>query len=204
MEQNFIKDGKAGELIYISIEKLHPHPDNPRKDLGDLTELCESIKVNGIFQNLTVVPCTGYHYGDYTVVIGHRRMAAAKLAGLSELPCVIAEMSEREQLAAMLLENMQRSALTEYEEACGMQMMLDLGDTIETIAESTGISETTVRRRLKLKSLDEEKLRGAIARGGTVMDYEKVYSIKDRELQNKVLDAVGTNNFEWEKRKSQE
>ena len=54
----------------ISIADLHPHKDNPRKDLGDLSELTESIKVNGIFQNLTVTPRPE---GGYTVIIGHRR-----------------------------------------------------------------------------------------------------------------------------------
>lgn len=71
----------------------------------------------------------------YVVLIGHRRMAAAKLAGLTELPCVIVDMTEREQVQTMLVENMQRSDLTVYEEAKGFQMMLDLGDTVETVAE---------------------------------------------------------------------
>lgn len=85
------------ELTYLSVDKLHPHPDNPRKDLGDLTELTDSIKVNGVFQNLTVVP-----EGDgCTIIIGHRRCAAAKAAGLTEVPCIVTEMSEREQLQAL-------------------------------------------------------------------------------------------------------
>lgn len=70
---------------------------------------------------------------NYTVVIGHRRLAAAKLAGLTELPCVITEMSDKDQVATMLLENMQRSDLTVYEQAHGMQMLMDLGDTITGI-----------------------------------------------------------------------
>lgn len=98
----------------ISIADLHPHKDNPRKDLGDLSELTESIKVNGIFQNLTVTPRPE---GGYTVIIGHRRMEAAKLAGLTELPCAVVDMDERTQLSTMLLENMQRSDLTTYEQA---------------------------------------------------------------------------------------
>ena len=69
----------TNDLIYIPVTRLFPHPDNPRKDLGDLTELANSIKEKGIMQNLTVVPRIN---STYTVIIGHRRLAAAKAAGL--------------------------------------------------------------------------------------------------------------------------
>ena len=129
--------------IMIPIEQLKPHPDNPRKDVGDVTELSQSIKQNGIFQNLTVIPDDD----TYMVVIGHRRLAAAKAAGLTELPCMVVEMDEREQISTMLLENMQRNDLTIWEQAQGFQMMLDLGETESDIAEKTGFSKTTVRQR---------------------------------------------------------
>ena len=61
---------------------------------------------------------------------------------MEELPCVVVEMSEREQLSTMLTENMQRSDLTVYEQAQGFQMMLDMGDTVEDIAEKSGFSAT--------------------------------------------------------------
>ena len=64
------------EIVYIEVDKLHPHDANPRKNTGDVTELADSIKKNGILQNLTVVPATGYWYGEYTVLIRRRRLAA--------------------------------------------------------------------------------------------------------------------------------
>lgn len=140
-------------LTEIKINELYPHPDNPRKDIGDVSELAESIKNQGIFQNLTVIKGgAGVPKGKegYTVIIGHRRLAASKLAGLETLPCSVAQMDEREQIATMLLENMQRSDLTYYEQAQGFQMMLDLGETQTTIAEKTGFSPATVSRRLQL------------------------------------------------------
>ena len=125
------------DIVNIGVEHIHPHPENPRKDLGDLTELVESIKKNGVMQNLTVIPLEGKN-GEYTAIIGHRRHAAAKLAGIKELPCRIIEgLSEKEQISAMLEENMQRNDLTIWEQANGFQMMLDLGDTEEQIAEKT-------------------------------------------------------------------
>ena len=195
-------DTADGGLVYIPIEQLYPHPDNPRKDLGDLTELADSIKANGVLQNLTVVPrtVTGEITGEtwqkgYTVVIGHRRLAASKLAGLKELPCVITDMDLRSQVQTMLMENIQRADLTLYEQAQGFQMMLDLGDSIDEIARKSGFSQTTVRRRVKLLELDQEKFKASVSRGANLMDYMELDKIDDPELKNEVLEAIGTNNF---------
>jgi ParB family chromosome partitioning protein len=187
----------------INIDKISPHPDNPRKDLGDLTELAESIKAQGILQNLTVVPYIGEVTGQpiegkYRVVIGHRRLAAAKLAGLSEVPCVISDMKLHEQVATMLLENIQRNDLTVYEQAQGFQLMLNLGDTVNDISRRTGFSETTVRRRVKLLELDSKKFKAAVDRGATLMDFAELEKIQNLELRNKVLDKIGTPNFKWD------
>ncbi len=188
-----IQDGTRS-LVMLPVARLHPHPDNPRKDLGDLTELADSIKANGIFQNLTVVPSDS-SCETFTVVIGHRRLAAAKLAGLREVPCVVTEMDQKEQLRTMLMENMQRSDLTIYEQAQGFQMMLDMGETVETVAEASGFSTTTVRRRVKLLELDPEKFKKSVSRGATISDYLELDKLEDPALKNEVLDTIGTANF---------
>ncbi len=190
-------------IRFININKIYPHPVNPRKDLGDISELAESVKASGILQNLTVVKqiesTTGeWIEGTYTVVIGHRRLAAAKLAGLEEVPCIISDMDHKTQIATMLLENMQRSDLTAYEQAQGFQMMLDLGETVVDISEKTGFSESTVRRRTKLLELDQDKLRESASRGGTLTDYLELEKIKDINLRNEVLETIGTEDFNFE------
>lgn len=182
-------------LTTIAIEKLHPHPDNPRKVLGDIDELAESIKASGILQNLTVVPMND-DWTEFTVIIGHRRLAAAKQAGLTELPCAVVEMTEKEQLSTMLTENMQRSDLTVYEEAKGCQLLLDLGDTVAEVAEKTGFSESKIRRRVKLCELDEEAFKESQLRQPTLQDYDRLNQIKDIETRNKLLESIGTNNFD--------
>lgn len=182
-------------LTTIAIEKLHPHPQNPRKVIGDVTELAESIKANGILQNLTVVPMND-DWTEFTVIIGHRRLAAAKQAGLTELPCVVVEMSEKEQLSTMLTENMQRSDLTVYEEAKGCQLLLDLGDTVAEVAEKTGFSASKIRRRVKLCELDEEAFKESQLRQPTLQDYDRLNQIKDIDVRNKLLKSIGTNNFD--------
>lgn len=119
-------------ITNINAKLIHQHPDNPRKDLGDLTELSESIKKKGIMQNLTVIP--GYwdenrahHDEGYTLIIGHRRFAAGKMAGVTMYPCrIVEDMSYKDQVGTMLEENMQRIDLTPLEQAEGFQMMLNL------------------------------------------------------------------------------
>lgn len=188
------------KIELISIDCLHPHPANPRKDMGDLTELAASIKARGILQNLTVVPYRSSVHkreiqGLYTIIIGHRRHAAAELAGLTELPCVITTMTKEEQLGTMAVENLQRSDLTAYEQAEHFQLMLDMGDSVHQISEKTGFSETTIRNRVKLTQLDKAKFKKAEARGVTMTEFLKLNDIKDPSRRNKVLEHIGTSDF---------
>ena len=182
-------------IEWIDIRSLKPHPDNPRKELGDLDELAESIKAKGILQNLTVVE---NDEGDYTIIIGHRRFAAAQRAGLTELPCAVVKMTPAEQVQTMLLENMQRCDLTAYEQAKGFQMMLDFGDTIDTVSEKTGFSKTTIRRRLKMAELDAETLKEVSGRQLSLFDFDRLAEIEDLAERNEVLKSIGTNNFDRE------
>lgn len=162
-------------IVQIPIALLAHHPDNPRKDLGDLTELADSIKAKGVMQNLTVVPARDQAgTGIYHVVIGNRRMEAAKIAGLKTLPCIIANMTAAEQVQTMLLENMQRVDLTPFEQAQGFQMMMDFGDSVEGISEKTGFSATTVRRRLKMAELDPKTLKEVSERQLTLGDFDRL------------------------------
>ena len=219
-------------IVMIPTARIYPHPDNPRKDLGDLTELTESIRQNGIYQNLTVVLRveqiktsedaelaeasmqaeqdlrlqkikmhlidSGYRaIGGYTVIIGHRRLAAAKLAGLEEVPCAIADMLPRKQVETMLLENMQRADLTIMEQVRGFQMLLDFGDSIKEIAQKTGFSERTVRRRTEIAKLDPEALDKAMKRQLTLEDFDMLAKIDDVNERNQLLSHIGTNGFKY-------
>ena len=186
---------KAAGITLIGVDHISPHPKNPRKDIGDITELADSIKASGILQNLTVVPAATE--GEYTVLIGHRRLAAAKLAGLQEVPCSIVDMDEKEQIATMLLENIQRADLTAYEQAQGFQMMLDLGETEAGIAEKTGFSKTTVKHRIKLLELDPEEFKKSQERQPKMADYIELEKISDPKEKNKALKSIGTDNFKW-------
>lgn len=184
------------DIVWLHIDSLRPHPDNPRKEIGDVSELAASIKAKGIMQNLTVVP--GKADGEYVIIIGHRRYTAAKEAGLRTVPCVIVEMTEQEQIETMLLENMQRVDLTAYEQAQGFQLMIDFGDSVEEISEKTGFSESTIRRRIKMNELDADRLKAVSERQISIADLDKLSKIEDIEVRNRVLCSIGTNNFDAE------
>lgn len=180
---DYIKSG----IVMLNRSQLHTHPDNPRKDLGDLTELKESIREHGIMQNLTVVPIPCKE-NQYVILIGHRRFAASE-GIVDELPCVIAEgLTAREQVGIMLCENMQRADLTYMEQAHGFQLMLDLGETVQTISEKTGFSEATVKHRLEINKIDPESLEKAKEYfQPTISDFIELERVKDLEERNLIL-----------------
>lgn len=194
------KLGKSDKTVRIPISQLKPNPDNPRKDLGDLTELTESIKKNGVMQNLTVMPDTD---GKYLVLIGHRRMEAAQAAGLDELECrIVDEMPRNEQISIMLTENIQRNDLTVLEQAESFQLMLDLGDNVETIAEKSGFSQSTVRHRLEIAKLNKTQLKKMIDDEDgwqiSIKDLEKLEGIKSLSERNRILkEATDSANLAW-------
>ena len=143
----------------LQVDDLHANPHNPRKQIGDVEELASSIRSQGIKQPLLVTPngetdIDGHK--QYRVVIGHRRLAAARQAGLSTVPAIVEEMDARREQEIMLVENTQRSDLTPVEEADGYQGLLDLGVRVKEMAEKTGRSDRFVRRRLKIARIPQE------------------------------------------------
>lgn len=214
------------EIQMIPVGKLFHHPENPRMELGDLTELADSIRKCGIMQNLTVVPghqmtkeewireamaegadrtsaeaswrpADAWCGEGYTVVIGNRRMEAAKQAGVAEVPCAVCDMSYQEQIATMLQENMQREDLTVYEQAQGFQMMMDLGFSREEISERTGFSDSTVRRRLKMAEMDRKAFQKAVGAQIRMDDLDRLIQLDSVKERNALLKEYGENNFEW-------
>lgn len=191
------------EIVTIPIGRLHPHENNPRRELGDLTDLANSLRSMGVMQNLTVVrmPDSVEKFGEehYTVVAGHRRLAAAKEAGLESLPCVIAELTPLEQQGMMMAENMQRENLSPVEQAWGFQMMLNLGDDVAGIAQRTGVSKRRVKTRLEIGKLDQKKLAKAMKeRQISIGELDKLAKIDDVAQRNSLLGQIGTYNFEWQ------
>ena len=201
IEISDLKGEEMEKLIYIPAEQIHEHPDNPRKNLGDLEELSESIKKKGIMQNLTVMighwdEKGKWQQDGYTLLIGHRRFAAGKMAAVSEYPCrVIEKIDYKDQIGIMMEENMQRNDLTIWEEANGFQMMLDLGDTEEQIAEKTGFSKSTIKHRLNIAKLDQDVLKEKEQNDGYQLTPKGLYELEkitDIDKRNEILRQSGS------------
>lgn len=179
-------------LQEIEISRLRNHPQNVRRTYGDIEELADSIKKNGVMQNLTVIPDPEKE-GCYLVVIGNRRLMAAQKAGLETVPCQIADMDQKTVAETMLLENMQRNDLSIIDQAYGFQLCLDLGDTAEDIAEKTGLSKQTVKHRIEIARLDEESLERRFGEENFQMrlsDLIALEKVKDINKRNEILNSA--------------
>jgi ParB family chromosome partitioning protein len=115
-----------------------------------LQELVDSLAAQGVVQPLLVTPRAA---GGHTVVAGHRRLAAARLAGLQSVPCLVRVLSGTEQLELMVVENVQRADLTPLQEARGYQALLEVGLTRADVARRVGVPANRVQSRLQVLTL---------------------------------------------------
>jgi ParB family transcriptional regulator, chromosome partitioning protein len=139
----------------IPIDKIRPNPDQPRKTIGDVRELSDSIREKGVLEPLLVryVP----HEDTYYIISGERRYHASMAAGLHELPCIEKIADDAETLEIALIENLQRKDLTAFEEADGLQRLADQFDyTHDEIAKKIGRSRSSVTETMSLRVIPEE------------------------------------------------
>lgn len=192
----------AISIIDINVKSLIPNPNNPRKDVGDVTELADSIKEQGLQQALVVTPDHEEH-GErlFRVVIGHRRLAACKLAGLESVPCVVRELDAKTERELMLVENCQRSDLTPLEEADGYQGLLDLGAGVGELAAKTGRSESFVRGRLRIARIPADVRSGSeafaqlsLSQLGDLAEFEAY-----PDMMAELASMAGTKNWDWKR-----
>lgn len=140
----------------LRIMEIEPNHDQPRKDFDEksLSELAESIEQHGVLQPLVVRPLAN---GSYQLVAGERRWRAARIAGLTEVPVVIKELTDEEVIEIAMIENLQREDLNPLEEALGYRYMMDeLNITQEQAAEKVGKSRPAVANALRLLKLPNE------------------------------------------------
>lgn len=186
---------QTNEIKLINTSLIDPHPDNPRKNIGDVTDLAASIKANGLLSPLSVVP----NGERYRVIAGHRRLAACKQAGTGAVPCFVLDLDPLQQLEAMVTENCQREQLTVLEEADAIQGMLDLGATTAAVAHRLGRSADYVRDRAKAASIkaDVRKTRDDFDQLtiGQLMAIARYDGQPDR--QERLVHAAGTSNFDY-------
>jgi ParB family transcriptional regulator, chromosome partitioning protein len=139
----------------IVLDKLDPNPDQPRVEIGDLTELTASIIEKGVLEPLLVKPSR--LSGRWMIIAGERRWRAAREAGIREVPCIEMDIDDRAVAEIALIENMQRKDLTPWEEADGLRALCErFGYTHEEVARKVGKSRSTVTEALSISSLPED------------------------------------------------
>lgn len=146
---------------YISTGHIRPNPCQPRRSFDEegLRELAASIRQYGILQPITVRPAGQ----DYQLVAGERRLRAARLAGLREVPCLVARLDEQDMALLALIENLQRRDLDCFEEAAAIAQLISCyGLSQEQAAEKLGKSQSAVANKLRLLRLEEPVRKGLL------------------------------------------
>ena len=144
-----------GGVLYININDIKPNATQPRKHFDEekLEELAASIQQHGLIQPI-VLRKLGK---GYEIVAGERRWRAARLIGLKEVPCIVKELTDEENMLLAIIENMQREDLNPIEEAEGLKQMIDTyGLTQEQVSYSVGKSRPYITNSLRLLKLPEE------------------------------------------------
>ena len=170
------------QIQYVSLEKLVPNPDQPRKtfESSSLHELADSIRSKGIIQPLLVEKTED----QYQIIVGERRFRAAQLAGLTELPVVCKELSGEERLEIALIENIQREDLNPIEEAEAYQhIMVKTGLSQEEVAGKVGKQRSTIANSLRLLKLSEEMQEAIISGTMSAGHARAVLSVVNRADQ---------------------
>src|ERR671921_331324 len=139
----------------IGIEQLDPNPEQPRVELGDLSELISSVKEHGVLEPLLVKPSA--IKGRWMIIAGERRWRAATAAGLRDVPCIEMDVDDAAVAEIALIENMQRKDLTPWEEADGLAALCQrYGYTHEEVSRKVGKSRSTVTEAITLAAIPEE------------------------------------------------
>jgi ParB family transcriptional regulator, chromosome partitioning protein len=148
----------------IPTDKIRPNPDQPRKNIGDIRELTDSIREKGVLEPLLVryIPREDAYY----IISGERRYHASKAAGLHELPCIEKIADDAETLELALIENLQRKDLTPFEEADGLQRLAEHFDyTHDDIAKKIGRARSSVTETLSLRLIPDSVRKVCLDKG---------------------------------------
>lgn len=195
----------------LALGKITQHPDNPRHNVGDVTDLAVSIKDHGVLEPLVVVPATqvttdlkAVRGKDYCLVAGHRRLTAAKEAKVKTVPVIVRHdlVTREEQVAAMVIENQHRADLSPVEEGEAYQLLLDITpkSTQAKVAAAVGMPKKRVSERLRLTKLNDTA-KTAIHDGQlSLTDALELLTIETRhpDLAEKAALAAGTPEFKYE------
>ncbi|MBR1738739.1 MAG: ParB/RepB/Spo0J family partition protein [Ruminococcus sp.] len=180
---------ELGKIIDVRVSEITPNPAQPRKHfpVDELTVLAKSISQNGIVQPLTVRRTAG----GFELVSGERRLRAAKLAGLRSVPCIVVRADSARSAVMALIENIQRSDLSCFEEAQAIAALIDSGEiTREECAVRLGLAQSTVANKLRLLKLTNEEQQLITENGLSERHARALLRLKDEKLRKEVLGRI--------------
>ncbi len=181
-------------IIELKINELEPNAGQPRKHFDDekLVQLSESIRQHGIIQPIIVKKDNS----RYTIIAGERRWRAAKLAGLSKVPVLVKEFTNRQVMEVALIENLQREDLNPIEEADAfMHLMNEYNMTQEQIAETIGRSRPAIANALRLLGLAEGVKKYVVSGDLSSGHARTLVIIQDSDLQLKTAEYIIANKL---------
>lgn len=177
-------------ITYVGIEHIRPNPYQPRKQFNKmaLEELCDSIKQYGVLQPINVRRLS---HGTYELVAGERRLRAATMAGLQEIPAIIINVDDNDSAVMALIENLQREDLSYMEEAEGYSNLInEHGFTQEELAQKIGKSQSTIANKIRLLKLSPLIKKILSDNNLTERHARALLKLHDEQLQLKVLRLV--------------
>ena len=185
---------ETGRVVFLNIRSIRPNPAQPRTVFKEepLAELADSIRQHGILQPLSVRRIeTGYE-----LIAGERRLRAAQLAGLPEIPCIIMNMDDKESRMAAMLENLQRQDLDFIEEARGIaDLMAQWQFSQDQTAKLLGKSQSAVANKLRLLRHSPTAL-DAIRRGGLTERHARaLLRLQDEDEKLELIDLIARQNL---------
>ncbi len=173
----------------IATEKLYPNPDQPRVEIGDLTELTASIREKGVLEPLLVKP-SPTDVGRWMIIAGERRWRAAQKAGLHRVPVVIVHIDDKTSLEYAIIENVQRADLNPIEEAEGYsRLMAEFSYTQENLSKIIGKSRSHIANMMRLADLPPPVKQLLIDRQITAGHGRALLAVKDPQaVARQILD----------------
>lgn len=183
--------GKANcQIQLIPHENIFPNPQQPRVrfDYIELENLATSIRANGILQPINVRPLDN---GNFELISGERRLRAARIIGVTKIPCIVMDVSDEQSALFAIIENVQRQNLDFFEEAVAIErLMTDHNLSQEEIGKKLGKAQSTLSNKLRLLRLPESMREKLILAGLTERHARALLSLPDNTARNRALDII--------------
>lgn len=188
------KEKEVGKVVMLELASLRPNKSQPRIEFNDaaIKSLAESIRENGILQPI----CVRRNGALFEIISGERRVRAAKLIGLQDVPCIIMSVDDEQSAVLALIENIQRKDLSYFEEALAIEKLISFyGLTQENAAARLGKAQSTIANKLRLLKFSDTERRMLIMGNLNERQARSLVRIENVELRLSVIEKVITKNL---------